>query len=392
MTRLMKRVLLAGAGSLCLAAMMLGQGSGAPPGHQLDGKRLFEDATFGGNRRTCATCHAGNTLTLSPEDVQKRFKKNPDDVLFIHDGSDDGLGGGTARIQKDATILIRIPLPDNVSIQGSTDRFVVLRRGIPTLQNTPALDPMLMLDGRQPSLQEQAAGAIHDHAQAARPPDSDLDAVAEFQKTNAFYSSPDMRRFALGGPAPGMPAGNTDSEKRGRRFFEDVPPDPAQGFKPGLCAHCHSGPLLNQTNQFAKDFIGIPTIPAGLRFISVGVSEFDDLGNPKRTFIFDKGLPWETSIVDTPDPGRALITGNSGVKHLFESGFTDPVEILANQNAFKISQLRGIRNTAPYFHDNSAKTLEAVAAHYAKFFFAVAGITLTDQDQKDIVAFMKLLD
>jgi hypothetical protein len=197
----MKRVLLAGAGSLCLAAMMLGQGSGAPPGHQLDGKRLFEDATFGGNGRTCATCHAGNTLTLSPEDVQKRFKKNPDDVLFIHDGSDDGLGGGTARIQKDATILIRIPLPDNVSIQGSTDRFVVLRRGIPTLQNTPALDRMLMLDGRQPSLQEQAAGAIHDHAQAARPPDSDLDAVAEFQKTNAFYSSPDMRRFALGGPA-----------------------------------------------------------------------------------------------------------------------------------------------------------------------------------------------
>ena len=41
-------------------------------------------------------------------------------------------------------------------------------------------------------------------------------------------------------------------------------------------------------------------------------------------------------------------------------------------NAFKISPLRGIRHTAPYFHDNSAKTLEDVAAHYAKFFSSPA--------------------
>jgi cytochrome c peroxidase len=62
--------------------------------------------------------------------------------------------------------------------------------------------------------------------------------------------------------------------------------------------------------------------------------------------------------------------------------------------AFKISPLRGIRLTAPYFHDNSAKTLEDVAAHYALFFNVVAGgfITLTEQDRKDMVAYMKLLD
>ena len=63
-------------------------------------------------------------------------------------------------------------------------------------------------------------------------------------------------------------------------------------------------------------------------------------------------------------------------------------------NAFKIPQLRGVRRTAPYFHDNSSKTLEAVADHYARFFALVTGgfITLTPQDQADIVAFMKLLD
>ena len=53
-----------------------------------------------------------------------------------------------------------------------------------------------------------------------------------------------------------------------------------------------------------------------------------------------------------------------------------------------------MRHTAPYFHDNSAKTLEDVAAHYANFFNIVTGgfVVLTEQDQKDMVAFMKLLD
>src|SRR5436189_33963 len=76
---------------------------------------------------------------------------------------------------------------------------------------------------------------------------ADQHAIAEFEKTNAFFSSPALRRFALEkADAPDMPAGHTASEKRGRRFFENRPPDPTDGFKPGLCAHCHSGPLLNQ--------------------------------------------------------------------------------------------------------------------------------------------------
>jgi len=389
-SRKLKLILLSCTGLLSLAALVLGQGSGAPPGHELEGKRLFEDATFDGNGRTCKTCHSLNTGTVSPEDAQKLFKRNPNDVLFIHDGSDDGLGGGSTRMRKDATVLVTIPLPANVSIAGSTARSVVLRRGIPTLQNTPALDPVLMLDGRQPTLEAQATGAIHDHAQGATPSTADLHAIAEYQKTNAFYSSPAVRRFALGGPAPALPSGNTASEKRGRRFFEDVPPNPADGFTSGLCAHCHSGPLLNQTNEFAKDFIGLP-IPKGQRFIGINVSEFNDMGNPVHEFVFDKGTPFEFHTF-SPDPGRSLITGVSGAASLFTTG--DPTTLLLNLNAFKISQLRGVRSTAPYFHDNSAKSLEAVADHYARFFKLVTGgaLVLTAQDQQDMVAYMKLLD
>jgi len=139
---------------------------------------------------------------------------------------------------------------------------------------------------------------------------------------------------------------------------------------------------MNQTNKFAAAFIPSPApIPAGQRFLSVGVSEFNSANNPVREFIFNPGTPQEKRI-SSPDPGRALITGI----------VDDPR--LENVNAFKIPVLRGIRHTAPYFHDNSAKTLEEVAAHYAKFFSNASHgvIVLTPQDQTDIVAYMKLLD
>jgi cytochrome c peroxidase len=345
------------------------------------GERLFEQETFGGNGRTCRTCHGAETGTVSPQDAAKRLKQNPDDPLFVHDGSDDGLGHGVSRMLSDATVLVTIPLPANVTLADDPGaRTVTLRRGIATTLNTPALDPVLMLDGRQPELESQATGAIHDHAQGVIPSPTDLHAIADFQRTNAFFSSTALRQFARGGVAPGLPPGETASEIRGRRFFEDHPPDPTDGFKPGLCAHCHSGPLLNQTNQFAEAFIGLP-IPAGARFSNVLVSEFNRANNPLREFIFNANTPGEVRVV-SPDPGRALITGS--IDNL----------TLQNVNAFKISPLRGIERTAPYFYDNSAKTLEDVAAHYATFFAVVTQgfIVLTPQDQKDMVAYMKLLN
>jgi hypothetical protein len=357
------------------------------------GQRLFERETFGGNGRTCLTCHSRKTGTVSPQDAQKRFKANPHDPLFAGDGSDDGHGNGVTRMLGDATVLMNIPLPPNVRLADSSDRFVIVRRGIPTTLNTPALDPVLMMDGRRSTLELQAGGAIQDHAQAlVLPTLKGLELIKQFQMTDAFFSSPELRNFALGGPRPGLPRGNTASEGRGRRFFEDVPPDPTDGFKPGLCASCHSGSLMNQTNEFAPLFFGVPE-QTGTRFQNVLVSFFNQAGNPVREFIFNQGPGIPEAHVFSPDPGRALITGILDGPTTFE-----------NTDAFKIPQLRGIRNTAPYFHDNSAKTLADVAAHYTRFFKFLSdldlpgpqppftSISLTPQDEADMVAFMKLLD
>jgi cytochrome c peroxidase len=345
------------------------------------GRQLFERETFGGNGRTCVTCHSRKTGTVSPADARERFDKDPSDPLFLGDGSDDGLSNGVTRMLADATILVRIPLPPNVSLlDDPAARSVVVRRGIPTTLNTPALDPVLMYDGRQPDLPSQALGAIVDHAEVTVPPSQeDLNAIAEFQQTPPFFSSPALMRLARSGEPPALPEGKTDAEKRGRLFFEDRPF--TSDSTPGICAVCHSGPMLNETNEF----IPVPPLARGGRFQSVLVSELNPAGNPRIRFVF-RNANGSSRVVTSPDPGRALITGDGA------DGFQ-------SRNAFKIPTLWGVAQTAPYFHDNSAKTLEDLMRHYAQFFEIITApfidgnpaVILTDQDQADIVAFLKLL-
>ena len=136
--------------------------------------------------------------------------------------------------------------------------------------------------------------------------------------------------------------------------------------------------MLNATNAF----LPVPGVQPGTRFQTVLVSEINAAQNPVIDFIFTN-LDGSETRVHSPDPGRALITG-----------VANDVGVFDHLNAFKIPTLRGVRHTAPYFHDNSAKTLADVAAHYALFFRIVTGgfVNLTAQDQADMVAFMKLLD
>jgi cytochrome c peroxidase len=259
---------------------------------------------------------------------------------------------------------------------GST--IMTVRRGIPTTLNSPALDPVIMLDGRQKTLQSQANGAILDHAQGVAPSAAQLDRIKAFELTNEFFTSPAMINLARAGADPGLPRGNTASERRGRRFFEDEVD--FEDAKHGLCAGCHAGPLLNQTNLFSEIVFNIPV---GTRFQNIAVSFFNDAHNPLQEFVFDKGLSTEKHVF-SPDIGRSAITGVT-----FEEDF-----LFDNFEAFKIPQLRGVKDTAPYFHDNSAKTLEDVAEHYEFFFFdspSTRGFVFTKQDQADMVAFLKLL-
>ena len=369
---------------------------------ETNGKKLFEKELFGGNGRTCQTCHAKHTGTLGLADVQGIIERaDPDDRFLIHDALDDD-GIGTTRVQAHATIRLAIPLPPWVSLAdepGAT--HVTVFRGIPSTLNTPALDLILNHDGRPSTVQEQALGAIRDHYQhAIEPTQSELDAIAEFQQTNAqFFSSDALRRFAAEGPPPELPSGITSAEQRGRRFLVEAPFSPPS--KDGICALCHSGPMLNRVSQAHSDFAGGRPRP-GVRFFNTGVTIVNAPHNPVRTWIINDGV---NPVVTVQSPDLGLLLHPTLVLHPshppLPPPFAVPRAFFAEQ--FKIPSLWGVKDTAPYFHDNGAKTLHDAVAHYQRFFnfteaqdpvgSATLGgfITLTDDDVDDIVAYLKLL-
>ena len=350
------------------------------------GKRLFEEETFGGNGRTCATCHGKKTGTLSLDDIDDLFHDDPTGPLFRGDGTDDGAGTGTSRIRADGTILVSIALPPGVTVlDDPLATHVTMRRGIPSTMNTPALDPVLMYDGREPDLTAQARDAITDHAEASiAPTATELAQIAAFQKTKKFFTSNDLQAFAAGGVAPKLPNGNTAAEKRGRRFFDDVALSPPSTR--GICAICHSGPMLDTSNGFNP--IPVPPffVPAGERFQSILSGELLPNGDPFRAYQFTDpdGV---VTVNPASDPGRAAVTGDF-------RGFP-----FGHLGQFKIPSLWNIKATSPYFHNSGAKTLQAVLDHYQAF-FAIASpvvfpnqppILISDQDKADLLAFLKLL-
>ena len=283
------------------------------------------------------------------------------------------------------TVRIDVALPPNVKLLANPSaRTVTFFRATPTVKNVTTLQSFLMFDGRESSsdLPHQAISAVRQHAQnTVEPTSAQLAEIALFEQTDErFFSSGALKRYSRGGPAPELPPGNTPSEKRGRQFFN----------LERQCGICHSGPMLDTSSEF--DALAAP----GALFHSPGAGlvlgpldqAFDADGNllieptnpnPNQAFEFTLADASKVVVV-SPDPGRALITG-------------DPNDALF----FKISTLWGIKDTAPYFHDNSARTLEEVMDHYQRLFQIVNDQIpdffplLTDQDKADVIAYMKLL-
>jgi hypothetical protein len=367
-------------------------GAGSPAFADERGRRLFEEETFGGNGRTCQSCHGRGSRTITPEQARELFNRDPADPLFQGDARDDfgrssplpclgvpfACGATFDRFLAHATIVVGIDLHPAVSVDDTSARKVFLNRGIPSTVDTPALVLELMYDGRAPTIQAQAADALAGHAGVHNVRASVLDKIADFESTE--FSRPELASFARGGPAPVLPEGTTESEKRGRTFFvaPTLPPavPPRDNAKEGFCGMCHSGPMLDEV---AVDLTlpggdELPTsIPQHARFSTAFVSERNALGNTPHLWTIRTADGQVRSIV-SPDIGRAAITGR-----------------WADVNEFKIPSLWNARNTAPYFHDNSAKTLEELVDHYADIVAPTFFFTLTEQDRADIVAYLKLL-
>ena len=350
------------------------------------GKALFEHETFLGNGRTCSTCHLGEETSLSPLQVRAAFSRDPRGPLFRSIDSDDGRGDEYRLLLRDATFRIPFVLPDRVTVDerdddvyvdGDGHTVVVLRRGVPSVRNI-VFENELMYDGREEDdLPHQAIDAVKTHAQPGRLPTQDeAESMAAYQRT--LFTRSSLDRFAHGGPRPELPEGCTPAERRGRRFFEQT--------SRGLCAMCHSGPLLNTTNAFN------PIERPNQRFAGNFSSELNANGYPAHTFRFHMPDGSVRTLV-SPDPGRSIITGDPCA--------ADPAACTLNPGSttsvFKIPTLWGVVNTAPYFHDGSAKDLDQLMVHYRRFFHVTAvglgdpSFEISEDEARDIIAFLRLL-
>jgi cytochrome c peroxidase len=330
-------------------------------GNPFSGAFLFfnEFPHVEGNGRTCNTCHvAEDGFQLTPAHVEERWQAlqkrrlhhpKADDPLFRSIDADD-FDGDFTTLRTHGLVRVTIAMAPNVRVLDDPEaRSVSLWRSTPTVFNVAITAPY-QLEGRVPTLQLQALGALHGHAEIRNePPAKLLDDVAAFQK----LVFPDKHSFDVaravqeGKPIPPEPA-VTGAAAQGKVVFDRE------------CAFCHSGPAFNQSlipGFFPGNVTDI--------FVSKPLPVFAD---PAK-FPESPPLPVRLWAVTPPDgkeivrpstdPGKMLITGNP-----------------ADFNAFEFNQLRGISKTAPYFHDNSSKTLEDVGRHYQGFFAALSTLGL----------------
>ncbi|HKS55905.1 MAG TPA: hypothetical protein VJS12_11490 [Steroidobacteraceae bacterium] len=329
-----------------------------------------------GNGRSCNDCHmVTEQFRLTPAAVesryqllQKRRRYNPhaDDPLFRPIDADDFHINGEhasdySNLRQNALIRIVFALPPNIRLidpatnQPSEETTVDVWRMVPgvtdlKLTGSDGLNPWprgpnptggYQLDGRILTLQDQALGALLNHAQVQNPPPQRLlDDLSAFQ------------RVLLTNPEPPLNA----LEQQGKLVFARS------------CAQCHGGPGQSTTQPPVVRYHDIfSQCPRPVD--TVTPARFNLKPCPPRLArnarTYEITLPNGTKIRRTSsDPGRALLTGFTGVGPAAQDDW----------NKLDVPGLRGLRNTAPYFHNNSADTLEEVVDHYVEFYKRVQAI------------------
>jgi cytochrome c peroxidase len=180
-------------------------------------------------------------------------------------------------------------------------------------------------------------------------------------------------RLLISGDAPfdRYVAGETDAlsgqARRGLRLF----------IGKAACVSCHSGPLFTD-NKFYND--AVPQVGANVPAEDLG--RFEDLTRALN-HTFNSGSIYS----DAPAIGKEKLAELA------------PVE--ADRGAFRTKGLRGVAETAPYFHNGSKATLLEVVEHYnaGGAAMGVVGtkdkmlvpLNLTRQEMDDLVAFLEAL-
>jgi cytochrome c peroxidase len=334
------------------------------------GFAVFFEETFGGNGRTCGSCHrAENNFTIDAPFIATLPDSDPllkaaRDVPGLEGiRLDDPLG----LILESGLILENL---DGPSPEGHVFRSVQHTLGLTATTTRPRLPVFAGEDMGTPpdertgwsgdgspgrgTLHDFAVGAIAQHLtqDVARrvgidfrlPTQEEADALEAFQLS--LGRSKDLALAALAFHEP--------AAQNGMNLFRSQ----------GLCFICHS-------EAGARS-------PANPRFNNVNV----DQGVERRPETFALGLPPDAGF------GKAAKLAADGT---FE-GFGD--------GRFNVQTLIEAADTAPFFHNNSAATLEDAVRHYTTEAFdpELAGFApdlrpqLDESQVRDVAAFLRVLN
>ena len=397
-------------------------------------------ASLGANGRTCGSCHvAGQGWTITPAGVQAVFDATAgtDPLFRTNDGSNcDTIDTSTVQARSAAYSMLRtkglirvsMPVPANADFTlvavddpyncASAANVSLFRRPLPSA-NLRFLST-LMWDGRESKfntpgdlasfnlaagLGQQAIDATMGHAQATGTKSGDMNKIVGFETPIHTAQVTDNKAGALDAAgAQGGLAGLANAQ-----FFYGIN-DPlglnptGAPFNPRAMTMFDAwatgtpaqqavfrGQEVFNTRQFTISNV------KGLNDVFLGGQSFTGTcttchdtpfaGNHSLSLAIDIGLtdvnrrtadmPLYTfrenatgAIVKTTDPGRAMITGK-----------------FADIGKFKGAILRGLSMRAPYFHNGSAATIADAVTFYNQRF----GISFTNQERNDLIAFLSAL-
>ena len=324
---------------------------------------IFFNETFGGNGRTCGTCHpAGNNFTIDPTFIATLSNNNPLFVAEFIDALNFDKNGG---LRFENPVLMRQSglIVENLDGFGDlANKFVM--RGVPHVfaQSASITPATFFMDGSTvpPSqrtgwggdgapgggtLRDFATGAVTQHfpltlnrtpgVDFRLPTDAELDALEAFQLAQGRQAELDLFALPL-----------TDSDEiAGRILFNGT----------GKCNQCHlnAGATLDGTQNVNFD---------------TGVEEF---------------LQNQLTVGGEPRPRDGGFGTVSNPDGSFGNG------------TFNTPSIAEAAGTGPFFHNNAVVTLEDAVDFYNSSEFnnspggqVVSGISLTNQEVQQIAAFL----
>lgn len=366
---------------------------------------LFEgfSAAFGGvvtsNQRTCFTCHRGLSTQLGIPPTPLSATIPLTDAIFTGiDGDAQGDPDGMFNLDNFALIKYRPGRFNPTRPQADPFRKVFFWRKSIKLLNV-GLTNGLLNDGRMRAMFETDRGAVFSHTQDSDGRFDDLFTVQDGADLEAFQfsqltqpelaalrdESHPLHQTLLDDPFYTVEI-TTQAQEKGKHVFIKK------------CMSCHNTPnVFNNVSNAAPLGNGErpanfpPMAPSIARTFNVGVSErnlhglrfTEDLGNGQFAPIVIPLVKGDGTVVQhtvTFDIGLAATTG----RH-------------EDIGRFKVPQLRGLVNNAPYFHDNSASTIEEVVDYFdsAAYNQSTDGkkypIHLSSKQRANLIAFLEIL-